>query len=111
MHIPLEPEGIRGLKLNFLLSKNPSASEMVWCVKLRPITPLLATGSYGCPIFDSSRSCILKTVNADRITRSAGVSPSSPPVSTQVTPVARLPDGSVLMHGTSELSRTAQVDF
>src|SRR6185503_5280610 len=47
MHIPIEPDAMNGLKLNFLLSKNPSTSEMVWCVKLRPITPLLATGSYG----------------------------------------------------------------
>src|SRR4029079_18253324 len=111
MHIPIEPDAMNGLKLNFLLSKNPSASEMVWCVKLRPITPLLATGSYGCPIFDRSRSCTLKTVNADRITRSAGCSHSSPEVSTKVTPVARLPERSVLMRVTSEWSRTAKFDL
>jgi hypothetical protein len=43
--MPIEPEPMKGLKLNFLLSKKPLTDETVWCVKLRPITPVLATGS------------------------------------------------------------------
>ena len=46
---------------------------------------------------ECSSSCTLKIVKADRITRSAGCSHSSPLVSTKVTPVARLPDASRLM--------------
>ena len=45
MHMPIEPDAMNGLKLNFDLSKKPMTSEMVWCVKLRPITPSFATGS------------------------------------------------------------------
>ena len=41
MHMPIEPEAMNGLKLNLSLSKNPMASEIVWWVKLRPITPLI----------------------------------------------------------------------
>ena len=58
---------------------------------------------------DSSRSCTLKMVKADRITRSAGCSHSSPLVSTKVTPVARLPDASRLMRVTSLLSRAEKL--
>src|SRR6266436_5283321 len=54
---------------------------------------------------DSSRSCTLKSEYAERITRSAGCSHSSPLVSTKVTPVACSPDLSTLILVTSELSR------
>ena len=45
------------------------------------------------------------------MTSSAGCSHSSPLVSTKVTPVARLPDASVLMRVTSHLSRAEKFDL
>ena len=39
MHMPIVPEATNGLKAYFALSKKPSAIEIFWCEKLRPICP------------------------------------------------------------------------
>ena len=57
---------------------------------------------------DSISICTLKGVKAQDSTRSAGCSHSSPSVSTNTTPVARLPALSSVMRSTSQLSRAVK---